>query len=75
MPCYYTGSAEGDALLAADESINKARLDRLKLTRLLCDICKTLDECNGSFLMSKELKSWWKKHSKQDKKAKKGKKK
>jgi hypothetical protein len=71
MPCYYTGSAEGDALLGANEDISKLQKERLKLTQLLCSICKTLDDSNGSFLMSAALRSWWKKHSKQDKKAKK----
>lgn len=64
MPCYVTGSEAGDARLAAQETADRARKDRLALTRLLCLACQTLE---AHKLMIPELKDWWKEHKKQDK--------
>lgn len=63
MPCYYTGTAEGDARLAAQERLTR---EEQKFTRMLCKTCQVLEE-NG-IEIPKGIKKWWKKHKKQDKK-------
>jgi hypothetical protein len=61
MPCYVTGSAEGDAELAAADAIKELT----KVTRLLCLVCKEAEKNNGE--LPKSVWDWWEKHSKQDK--------
>jgi hypothetical protein len=65
MPCYYTGTAEGDAKLQRNEA-NKALT---KVTRLLCRLCRHHDKY--SLLdMPPEVRKWWKKHQMIDNKRK-----
>lgn len=66
MPCYYTGSAEGDAALAHEESNKKHKSTITKLTRMLCDSCKEM-EAKG-IEIPKSVKAWWIRHKKIDKK-------
>lgn len=62
MPCFYTGSAEGDARLNAAES-HKALT---KATRVLCKTCKWLEKSNLMDHSPSELKKWWTSHKKVD---------
>jgi type II secretory pathway predicted ATPase ExeA len=55
-----TGSAEGDAQLEAES----ARTEATKLTRLLCEACKRLDNYDAD--MSRELSAWWTAHKEID---------
>lgn len=62
MPCYYTGSAEGDVNLAATE----ARESLTKVTAMLCD---TLDEVEREGILhfcSPETQAWWAEHQRID---------
>lgn len=69
MPCYYTGSAEGDAKLAYSMDMQKMGQKLTELTQLLCEACKAIENSTSSFNnASKELKKWWKEHKKIDKK-------
>jgi len=72
MPCYYTGSAAGDEALAAHEALEEVQKERLKLTRLLCTLCKQLEADNID--LDPEVEKWWQKHKKQDAKSKIGRK-
>lgn len=56
MPCYRTGSAEGDASLDASE----ARSDVTKLTRLLCNACELLED--NEIPIRGSLREWWLNH-------------
>jgi hypothetical protein len=60
MPCYVTGSAEGDANLRAENARNLAT----ELTDLLCETCKYMDK-TGVPLPNRTAK-WWSKHQKID---------
>lgn len=60
MPCYMTGSAEGDANLAASE----ARREATRLTRLLCVACALLEQSHKK--LPAQLKEWWDNHKKVD---------
>lgn len=62
MPCYYTGSAEGDARLDAEI----ARKELTETTELLCKTMKWLEVNNMQ--IPEFAKNWWKKHQKSDKK-------
>lgn len=66
MPCYATGSAEGDARLSAQE----ARAEATRVTALLCRACRIIEQrvCklkDGGPIMA-ELSAWWAKHQKVD---------
>ena len=60
MPCYYTGTAEGDARLAADE----AHKSLTEVTAHLCWLC----DYNERLLQANVLRerpplwAWWQKH-------------
>ena len=68
MPCYVTGTAEGDARLAASE----ASAEATKVTQMLCGLCGTLesffDEDEVKRIMSPTdgLRKWWLNHKKVD---------
>ena len=62
MPCYMTGSAEGDARLAAHE----AREAATKLTRLLCAACAALEAAGLVDAANAELSDWWSEHKRID---------
>ena len=60
MPCTYTGSLEGDALLGAKDELDM-------LTRLLCEACKHLDNHElMKVVASEELFQWWIEHAEAD---------
>lgn len=79
MPCYYTGTLEGDRLLAEQESKERVQKKLIKLTQMLCSICTEVEKHNSTWEkedgccveMSDELKKWWIKHKKIDEKRKK----
>jgi hypothetical protein len=62
MPCYATGSAEGDANLSAQE----ARLEASKATRVLCEVLNWLDDRGLVDLQSADVRLWWEEHKKVD---------
>lgn len=62
MPCFMTGSAEGDAALARDE----AAAETTKVTRLLCALLKELPPTHPAIDRVPGLKRWRDKHQKID---------
>lgn len=62
MPCYATGSAEGDARLSASE----ARSEATKAVRMLCAACRIIDRHKLRAEMPNELINWWRNHQKID---------
>lgn len=70
MPCYYTGSAEGDRALALEEAEKENTAIITELTQMLCS---TLTEMEGHLepeqveaILSKRTQTWWRKHKKID---------
>lgn len=61
MPCYVTGSREGDNALAWEEAHKR---DVQKLTRLLCQALQLLEHTDTA--IPKGLTTWWEKHKDQD---------
>lgn len=70
MPCYYTGSAEGDRALAAEEGKERLVKKITNLTQMLCDCCQFI-EASGYDMPYKGIENFWKKHKKIDAKRKK----
>jgi hypothetical protein len=64
MPCYLTGSAEGDARLSASES----RAEVTKLAALLCKVCETYENTpeGSDVYLPSDVLSWWNEHKKID---------
>jgi len=62
MPCFYTGSAEGDARLAASE----AREALTSITQLLCETCRQADK--NHYTLPAETQKWWNEHKTLDRK-------
>lgn len=75
MACYYTGSAEGDRLLAEQEKYTKdtdaANNTITKLSRMLCDVMHYMEDYDGNtehlYKKVEGLKDFWEKHKKVDK--------
>ena len=65
MPCFYTGSAEGDAQLAAQE----AREELTEVTRVACELAK-LATPKKFVKLSEKTQDWVLEHRKTDKKNK-----
>lgn len=68
MPCYYTGSAEGDAALAQKESSEKLAKELSTTTDLLCTTLKQLESTSPAAIkkLPANIQDWWKKHKKVD---------
>lgn len=70
MPCYYNGSAEADALMAADE----ARAAMTKVTQMLCSVLHYIESndytANSVDLFEEhpEIEEFWKEHKAIDEK-------
>src|SRR5262245_18927659 len=64
MPCFYTGTAEGDARLAADE----AHLALTNVTAMLCRLCARVEEIRAIDLsfFDAEIWAWWTRHKQLD---------
>lgn len=67
MPCYATGSAEGDARLAASEAHRRLT----EVTDMLCSVMQTIErERNGLDFIDTKLKTnvqnWWAEHKRID---------
>ena len=60
MPCYYTGTAAGDARLEASEA-NQALT---KTTAHLCSLCRHIEDTYEDDIIGDVpgLKKWWKEH-------------
>ena len=64
MPCYQTGSAEGDARLSLHEEAQKVEI----LTNMLCGLCTKLEKYYATSIINEDpvLSQWWKEHQKKD---------
>lgn len=65
MPCFHTGSAEGDARLAARE----AQKELTEVMQMLCYICAELDyqgTFNSVTAGLPTIKEWWEEHKRID---------
>lgn len=62
MPCYITGSSEGDARLELHETQKVAQ----KVTRLLCALCRAWER--GDENMPEGVSEWWEEHKAIDEK-------
>lgn len=62
MPCYATGSAEGDARLDA----NEAQAELTKVSDLLCKACARMDLHH--IPMQASVRKWWDEHQEIDRK-------
>jgi hypothetical protein len=77
MPCTITGTLEGDRELFAKEeiaglekSLKESQAERLRLTKMLCVMCKIADMATkhyGFSFMPETVREWWNRHQKQDK--------
>jgi hypothetical protein len=68
MPCYATGTAEGDARLGEQE----ARAEVTKLTRLLCTAMHIVSKATIWVTpATEELEEWWEEHQMIDRRRKK----
>lgn len=65
MPCYMTGTREGDLALRVEELHEEAT----KTTRLLCKTLRSLDKRTVGSL-PKDVQEWWEKHQEIDRKRK-----
>ena len=61
MPCTMTGSFIGDRALMAEEDLKKCQKERLKLTQMLCALCRMH---HGP--MPTDVAAWWRRHERQD---------
>lgn len=70
MPCYYTGSAEGDRELAREEQAEKLAAKITELTRFLCAACQVIEahkcDSGAGLPLPKGLDAWWNAHKKID---------
>lgn len=66
MPCYYTGSAEGDAKLAYQEATEALT----EVTSLLCELCAYVEAGGGRGTLPERVQEWWEKHQRIDAKRK-----
>jgi hypothetical protein len=62
MPCYITGSAEGDARLSASESHAKAT----EMADMLCSLCERIEKHKISIVLPDKVQLWWDNHKKID---------
>jgi hypothetical protein len=69
MPCYATGSAEGDLRLAMEENAKETAEKITMLTRVACELSEGAAPSKLK-KMSKLTQIWVKKHQKIDKKNK-----
>ncbi len=69
MPCYYTGSAEGDAQLAHDADHKKLTEIITGLTQHLCALCQHCED-KGLEIKPARVAKWWEKHKEVDKRRK-----
>jgi len=65
MPCTITGSLEGDAALFAKESLDKCRIRAQKLNRLLCMLCRDVEN-RAEHPLPSQVAKWWKRHKEID---------
>lgn len=69
MPCYMTGSLEGDLAMHAEDAQEEAQ----EATRAACELLKYLRDCHVGFSvpsLTKATQRWIRKHEKIDRKRK-----
>ena len=64
MPCTQTGTPGGDQILELGEDLKAAQKKVLKLTQMLCAVCRSCDE--NEVPIPKMATAWWRKHKAQD---------
>lgn len=64
MPCYMTGSEEGDRAWILESRLNERTQELTDLTRKLCLACRTME--GNDIPLPRGLKGWWAKHKKVD---------
>lgn len=62
MPCYVTGSAVGDAELAASEASREAT----EATRIACETLTLLEKLGKLSQLTRNTQRWWSNHKKVD---------
>ena len=62
MPCYYTGSKEGDLQLSLQESHEATT----KLARMLCTAMEHIEQTGCGLPIDVELTNWWASHKQLD---------
>lgn len=55
MPCFSTGSAEGDAYLRTEE----AQAELTEVTRMLCSVCEAHPDWTK---LPSDIRRWYKRH-------------
>lgn len=77
MPCTYTGSLEGDHIMAMEEELKRKRKKARKvkeeldsLTRMLCRTCEILEGLGhvAKIAWPSDVATWWEKHKSIDEK-------
>lgn len=66
MPCYITGSREGDDAYSQREAKEKIAKRLQETTELLCIACQELDMLEFEFSYHEDLREFWNAHKKQD---------
>lgn len=66
MPCFPASRRAGPPPKRTETP--EEHIEAIRLTRLLCTLCATLQEEELTELMSEELAGWWKEHQTADRK-------
>lgn len=67
MPCYTTGTAEGDARLSAE----RAAAEVTELTRILCAVGQQAVRYGWLLRLPASFQAWWAKHEEIDQRVRK----
>lgn len=59
MPCFYTGSAEGDRAYGLEEVVKEQKKELDRLTRLLCEAGRAH---HNKRRPNQEVRAWWVSH-------------
>lgn len=68
MPCYMTGSAEGDRALALEETRDRMLKRQQRLTRIMCATAKKARRDGFFGKLPDEFKRWARQHVRSDRK-------
>lgn len=66
MPCYYTGSAEGDRALAATEKAEELATKLTQMTEFACEAMAIVEHQGFAKSCTYALRKWWQDHQKID---------
>lgn len=62
MPCYLTGSREGDM----DLEMKELRARAQTVNAMLCEVCEVAEEHEFLDLLPVQVRAWWAQHKLQD---------